>query len=157
MNKRGISPVIATVLLISIALVLAAIIFLWARSFLGEQTQKEGEPVANSCDRVNFEVEASETSVDVVNRGNIPLYGLELRVKDAQTGEVTSRANVFSGGRTNVLKGESGSVKFNPPLLKCSKITILPIILGEKNTVPTPFACDVESAREAVVQLCAGS
>jgi len=58
MGKKGVSPIIATVLLISIALVLALIIFLWARSFTSEQLQKFDEPVENACENVHFEAEA---------------------------------------------------------------------------------------------------
>ena len=43
-DKRAISPVVATVLLIVLVLILAAIIFLWARGFVGEQVEKFGEP-----------------------------------------------------------------------------------------------------------------
>ena len=44
-KKRGLSPVIASVLLILLVLVLASIIFLWARGFIGEQIEKFGEPI----------------------------------------------------------------------------------------------------------------
>ena len=44
-EKRGLSPVIATVLLVGIALVLASIVFLWAKNFIGEAVTKEGREI----------------------------------------------------------------------------------------------------------------
>ena len=44
-GKRGLSPVIASVLLIALVLVLASIIFMWARGFISEQIEKFGNPV----------------------------------------------------------------------------------------------------------------
>lgn len=41
-NKRGLSPIIATVLLIFLVLILASIVFLWARGFFSEQLEKGG-------------------------------------------------------------------------------------------------------------------
>lgn len=93
-EKRGISPVIATMLLVSIALVLAVIIFLWARAFLTEKIQKDlgGGPelIEHFCKDVNFEVEAfsegagntGKTYVRMVNRGNVPIHAAEVRMKD---------------------------------------------------------------------------
>ena len=39
-GKKGLSPIIATVLLIVITLIIAMIIFLWAKNFIGEKTKK---------------------------------------------------------------------------------------------------------------------
>jgi flagellin-like protein len=55
MKKKGVSPVIATVLLVSIVIILGVIIFLWARGFVEESAQKGGRAVDMSCDDVNFE------------------------------------------------------------------------------------------------------
>ena len=75
-NKRGLSPVIATVLLISIALVLAVIIFLWAKSFVGEAVSKEKYGrIELACADIIFRAEAFATSpgyaqtIDIVNGG----------------------------------------------------------------------------------------
>ncbi len=155
MSKRGLSPVIATVLLIAIALILAVIIFLWARSFLEEQNQKFGEPVSNACKDIDFEVEAfhgsTEDYVNVVNRGNVPLYGLEIRLRDEG---VIASVGTFQGTSNVIRNGESGQVKIfaNERIPAGKQLRIIPIILGEKNTERTPYACDTEFARDAPIQ-----
>src|SRR3989344_5306278 len=83
-DRKGLSPVIATVLLIAIALIIALIIFLWARSFIGEKTQKFGSPIEDSCLKVEFVAEAisdgsGSADVSIENRGSVAMYGFEVR------------------------------------------------------------------------------
>jgi len=71
MKKKGVSPVIATVLLISIVIILGVIIFLWARGFVEESAQKSDRAVDMSCDDINFEAGYNDNAgeIEVVNRG----------------------------------------------------------------------------------------
>ena len=89
-EKRGLSPVIATVLLVVLALVLAAIIFLWARGFVTEQLEKQGKPTDQVCKDVSFEIDSTSVGggveVQIVNRGNVPIYNFDVKfvgVKDS--------------------------------------------------------------------------
>ena len=77
-GKKGLSPVIATVLLVSIALVLAVIIFLWARSFVAEQIEKGGRVVEMACEDVKFLAEAYSGQLMIENVGSVPLFGVEI-------------------------------------------------------------------------------
>lgn len=91
MKAKGVSPVVATVLLIAITIVLASIIFLWARSFLEEGAQKQGKAVELSCDQIVFAASLSAaggtTVLDVINQGNVPIYGFVF--KELQEGSIT--------------------------------------------------------------------
>jgi flagellin-like protein len=82
-GKRGLSPVIASVLLIALVLVLASIIFMWARGFISEQIEKFGNPVDTVCNQIDFDIERISGSagdeLEVVNRGNIPIYHLDIK------------------------------------------------------------------------------
>lgn len=79
-NKRGLSPVIASVLMILLVLVLAAIIFLWARGFIGEQIEKFGRPVEDLCSSVDFRAEKIGGELEVVNMGNIDIRHLDIKL-----------------------------------------------------------------------------
>jgi len=79
-SSRGLSPVIASVLLILLVLVLAAMIFLWARGFIGEQVEKFGEPINQICESVDFEIEMVGNDLEVVNRGNVDIYYLSIKM-----------------------------------------------------------------------------
>jgi hypothetical protein len=81
-NKKALSPVIATMLLVALSVVLGSIIFLWARSFIGESITKDGEDVLNSCKDLDLEIEivrgVGADTVRVANNGGVPLYRLKI-------------------------------------------------------------------------------
>lgn len=84
MEKRGLSPVIAIVFMILLVLVLASLIFLWARGFISEQIEKFGQPIDSLCNRVDFEVQRtpgdfSQDALEVVNRGDIDIFHLDIK------------------------------------------------------------------------------
>ena len=145
-NKKAISPVIATVLLISIALILALIIFLWASSFVTEVVQKNKEPVENACEKIVFDAEADKSAVYIVNKGNIPLYGVEVNVKSR--GGTSSRklehsdltgTTIFSGGT-----GDTEVVESEGNWGSGDELLVVPIILGESETGRRMHICDTE-------------
>jgi len=133
-NKKALSPVIATVLLIALVVVLAAIVFLWARGFISEQIMKSGESIQNSCQKINFAVRSIPLGSDmwtleISNRGNVPIYGFDIK---GITGG-NSKTKNFQGSYAD--KGQSVSVTLSlseiyiddePP----EKITLYPILLG---------------------------
>jgi flagellin-like protein len=79
-DKRGLSPVIASVLMIMLVLVLAAMIFLWARGFISEQLEKFGKPVEELCESVDFRVEKIGNELEILNRGNIDIWYLDVKM-----------------------------------------------------------------------------
>ena len=83
-DKKGVSPVVATVLLIALVLILISIIFLWARGFISEQVEKGGKPITQVCENVKFDVqygaqEVDGTHVQIVNTGNVPIYSFDAK------------------------------------------------------------------------------
>lgn len=158
-RKRGLSPVVATILLVAIAVVLAIIILLWARGFLKEKTQKFNEPIENSCERVIFEAEAYQNSdnpyIDVVNKGSIPIHGFEILKKE--TGKVSNLgAFVFSagGGSDNsvLYGGENGRLSISSTSIATGDtLELAPILIGEKGSEYVSFACDKKYGQEIKV------
>ena len=78
-GKKGLSPVIASSLMILLVLVLAIIIFLWSRGFISEQIEKFGRPIEDSCGEVNFDVVRYGNELEVINRGNIDIRSLDVK------------------------------------------------------------------------------
>ena len=125
-NKKGLSPVIATVLLVSIVLILAAIIFLWMKGFVSEQIQKNGNPVADACGNVVFDVEyenlGAALSLQLVNKGNVPIAAIDVEF--------------VSGGNSalqqfNMTADVLGSSSVQAiPTQSATKIIIYPMVLG---------------------------
>jgi len=142
-NKKGLSPVIATVLLISIALVLAVIIFLWARSFVGEAVSKEKYGrIELACADIKFRAEAFATSpgyaqtIDVVNDGNVPIYGVDIRRKDVGTIESVKKFDSTIGnGKTQSINVSSSSFSVN------DELQLTPIIVGTAGETKKTYTC----------------
>ncbi len=142
-EKKGVSPVIATVLLISLSLVLAIIIFLWARGFVKEKTAKFDEPIEFACDDIIFNAEAveNEGKVYLNNRGNVPIYAAEVRKKTL--GSVRNVGVLES----TLSKGEDGSFDFDfagNNVVSGEEVIVVPIILGESGTYKKSHVCDDE-------------
>ena len=83
-NKKALSPVIATVLLILLVIILATIVFLWARGFLGEQIEKFDRPIDYACDAISFEARlvpglGGKYAIEIVNTGDIDIYNFQIK------------------------------------------------------------------------------
>ena len=132
-EKRGVSPVIATVLLISIALVLVMIVYVWAAGFIAESVEKNGQIIDYSCDAVKFEAEADGSKVYVTNKGNIPLHGFQIRVRDFASSKVQQvQTDDISVGDTEIYD-------FSAEVGK--ELELIPILLGESDSVAKSYIC----------------
>lgn len=131
-EKKGVSPVVATILLLALMLVLAAIIFAWARGFVKEQLQKNGESAESVCAQLKFDVNFQRTgavdermtgNIQVVNRGAIPIYGFD--IKQVSGGNVMRTPFLFS-----VLPGETVPSKSLMLAGSASNLEMYPILLA---------------------------
>jgi flagellin-like protein len=149
-DKRGISPVIATVLLITIALALAAIIFVWAKTFFAEKITKDGSDIEMSCDQVMITGEISTTTLRIENQGNIALYGVRIdKVEGGSVRELkTITPKVVIGGRSVDIPLSSQGVD----LSEGDSVVVIPIILGENSKEERKeFACGSSTGLELEV------
>jgi flagellin-like protein len=133
-NKRGISPIITTILLVVIAMILAVIILVWARGFMTEKiskfipSQSEARPITEACDAVLLEPAVTGTnSISIINRGDIPLHMLGVRVTDATSGDSTIVEYVqdLKPGQSNEITTDASQI------LLGNKVEIVPILLGQ--------------------------
>lgn len=135
LEKKGLSPVIATILLIFLVLVLAAIFALWARGFLTEQLEKEGESVQTQCTRVKFRAEINKGSsgsnkliLDITNTGNIGIHGINVKYKkNVGYASQTAYINLDAGRSTQAnIEIQDSNVNF----LDQDEITVYPVLLA---------------------------
>ena len=147
-KRRALSPVIATILLVSIALVLAVIIFLWARSFIGEGLEKEGRAIDKSCEEVVFSAEAFPGTLTVENLGNVAIYGVEIKRVDNQLGTEISQAEQF---KSSITIGATGNVEVPLEIGARDTIMVIPVLLGEKGSQTGTHKCDDDYGVEITV------
>ena len=128
-EKKGLSPVIATVLLVALAIVLALIVFLWARSFVAESLTKSGEAVELRCKETGFDAEY-DGALKIINRKDIPLY--EMNVQKVKAGSVSKGVNLNFDGKQTIANGESASVDVGD-VTGSDTLIVTPVILGQND------------------------
>lgn len=141
-RKKALSPVVATVLLIALVLVLAAIIFLWARGFISEQIEKMGQPAENICEQISFEIEyipdqgSNTIGIDIRNTGNI--YIREFDIKKITGGNSETESFSISVAPGEAIPAHSLTITGNP-----DEIIIYPKITGsvKGKNINKPFTC----------------
>jgi flagellin-like protein len=137
-KKKGVSPVVATILLVVIVVIIALIIFLWARGFSTDKAQKDGRAIELSCEDIIFEAGIYlDGTIEVINRGNVPIYGVILK----KHGEGVVIAKEVAGSTAGI--GESFSVDIPPEISVDNGVdyNVIPVILGEAEEGKVDFDC----------------
>ena len=134
MKKKGVSPVIATVLLIGMVIVLGLIIFLWMRALAQETVTKfEGENIELACDKVQFEASIVGNQLTVSNLGNTPIYDLSIKIQTPGVFETKKAKDLFSEWPKYGLN-QGGVFSGIASQLSGAEITVTPILLGKSDT-----------------------
>lgn len=144
MSKKGLSPVIASVLLVALVLVLATIIYLWARAFIPETVEKFGSTIENSCQNVVFDVAYSGGYLRVQNKGNVPIQGIRYAIEDPGSlayNDYMGLAPIVADGIFSIEISNDNN----------KNIRAIPILLGKTSTGELKaFACD-ESVKNTIL------
>ena len=125
MNKRGVSPLIATVLLVAMTITIFLAIFAFSKGFISEQVEKLGGPIANSCQDISFDAIKSNNIVMLTNKGNVVIYGFNVKAETKGTSKLT------------FLKSESGKLgigevdRIDISGITGDTITVVPVLLGK--------------------------
>ena len=123
-NKRAISPVIATVLLVVVAIALFLLIFFWIRGFQKEAVLKYGTPVETVCSNVRYEGSYMAGTLQVTNTGSVVISKVEVF---KITGSSTQRV-----GEIKPITGiQPASSSTFGQLGTCEKIKLVPYLLGQ--------------------------
>ena len=145
-NRRGISPIVATIMLVGISIAAFAFIFTYTRGMVGEQTEKFGEPIENWCGKIVYDASISGNTIYINNLASVPIYGFNIEMSDAN-GKISVK---FARSADGIIDpAESDSI--TEEISGATKIKITPVILGKgKNTGKGKiFACD-DVAKEFV-------
>jgi len=134
-SKKAVSPVVSTVLLIVIVVILAIIIFLWARGFIKEKVEKFDKPIEMICSEVNFRASYIGGKLSIVNRGNVPIYNLNVKKEKPGTSDIISLSRPINLGA-----GASASESV-PVSGDYEKIIIIPVLLGKSGNKNKQYTC----------------
>ena len=117
-GKKGISPLIASVLVIGMVIVTASIVFFWGKGFTEEIIEKEG---AISQQRLNC---ATDVKINVLSGS-----GGELTVENIGSGRIDAFSLVVDGQATDeqvsIDPGNTGTIAYSAT---AGKVDIIPKI-----------------------------
>jgi flagellin-like protein len=143
--KKAVSPVIATVLLVSMVVVLAMIVILWFTSLTGEAIVKfDNENVEVICrDKVGFDASYSGGVLSLVNSGETPIYRIQIKTEgrgeyNTEQLKSTNEGGVWPEKGLNQGKSFSASLDYS----SYEKITIIPVLLGDSEKGWKTHVCD---------------
>jgi hypothetical protein len=150
-RKDGLSPVVASVLLIALVLILASIVFLWARGFIGEQIEKGDIPVADLCDEIIFSVDLIPDSLvegkyeaEIVNRGNYAIYSFMV-VKTREGSELREEFAFPIDSQSSLNKTVDLRIDGHPPENVVFYPSLLGSVVGDSSN--RPYTC-VDNGQE---------
>ena len=130
MKKKGVSPVIATVLLIGIVMALALIVFIWMSTFIGETiTKMEGQNIEIVCGDVKIEASYAGGQLSVFNTGNIPIY--DMRIKTASAAGFGTENARKSLGEEWPKYGLNPGGTFIGTISLAGDVSLIPVLLGD--------------------------
>jgi len=150
-GKKGVSPIVSTILLVMIVIVLALIILLWSQGFIKEAYTKtiagEEKPVEYYCSQLSLESFVNnDDSFGFKNKGTVPIYSFELRLSsnDGNT-DVVEYLSGDGGGSIN--SGEM--ITFEGKVHSDYKeVKVVPTLLAKKKSGgnPEPVPCPSSNA-----------
>lgn len=140
-KKEGLSPVIATVLLIAMVIVMGLIVFLWMRGSIKEVIYKfSDQNIELACADVSFtpEYTSATGNLYVVNNGDVPIKDFKVRVTTGGT-KTTLTDIVFSG----IASGNDESVDIREKIGSAEEILVIPILQGKTSSGTLKnYVCD---------------
>ena len=152
-EKKGVSPVIATVLLVTMVVVIALIIFLWFRNINKEAITKfDGTNVEIVCSDVSFDASYSTGDIYVLNTGGVPIYSMKLRIYDGGSYETRDLHDISYSNWPD--KGLNPGLVFLSSTLSSEveekeKVLMIPVLVGVTETGEKKIhTCDENFAQE---------
>ncbi len=149
MGKRGISPVIATILLIALVIVIGLIIFLWFKGFQEEAITKfGGENVKLICEDVAFESSYSAGVLSLSNLGNVPIYQIKAKISKDGTHETINLNDVSDWPAKGLTLGSVYSADLSSEFSGATEVTLIPVLRGTSEKGDRTYTCDEQYGKK---------
>jgi flagellin-like protein len=143
-DKKGLSPIVTTVLLVVLTLVIIAIIFLWFKGMVSEGVTKFGKNIQLVCGDVVFDATYESGVLNILNSGNIPLYSVDVKIT-GDGGYETKNIKDFAAGTswptTGLKQGSAFSADIGGEINSPTKIELFPVLIGTSTNGKKTFTC----------------
>ena len=125
MGKKGVSPIVSTVLLIMIVILMASIIIMWSRGFTKEQILKFDKPIERVCLEVKILPYLNDDGTfGFQNKGNVPIYAFNVKTSGIGGSSIEKYSDSVNPGASMNIDEEKGP----------QEVRIIPILLGKDKT-----------------------
>ena len=136
MRNKGLSPKIATIIFVSVVIIIALILFLWFNQVEEEGITKFGKNINEVCKEVKVKADFSSGNLKISNTGNIPVFSMKVKYSK---GEVDIKELADNWPKNGLNPGASFSEKIYE--LENEEITLKLILLGESDNGQGTYAC----------------
>jgi hypothetical protein len=144
---KGLSPVIATVLLITIVVIIALIVFLWIKGMTQEAITKFGDRnIEMVCEDVEFEASYTPTTgLYITNFGNVPIFGMDIKeIGDGSHATVDLRDASTEWPETGL---NTGGIFADPAFISVvpagtDELVLIPVLIGESDSGRKTYVCN---------------
>jgi flagellin-like protein len=155
-KKRGVSPVIATVLLIALVIIIALIIFLFMRNIGEENIMKFGdESIKLACQqKVDFDASYSNGLLAISNLGEAPIFNMNIKFSQGGNYETKELKSFSEWPSSGLNQGGVVSVDISSDISStgAEKITLIPILVGKtKEGAKKSYTCEASSGVEITI------
>ena len=150
-NKKGVSPVIATVLLVAMVIVIALIIFLWFRGLTQEAITKFGDKnIKLVCDDVQFDFDYTGGILSVSNTGNVPIYEVYIEITSAGGNYVTRNVRDLDANWPTIGLNQGGAFSGNIgiDITDVEKLAVIPVLVGDSEKGQQKYVCEPRHGME---------
>lgn len=154
LRKRGVSPVVATVLLVVMVIILALIIFLWFRSLSKEAITKfGGTNIELVCNDVGFSSDYSSGILTMSNIGNVPIFGINVKIIKQGSHETKEIKDISGNWPETGLKqgGVFSSEDLSFEFSGANRIVLIPILVGVSKGGERTHVCEERNGQELVL------
>jgi len=152
-KKRGISPVIATVLLVAMVVVIGLIIFLWFRGITEEAVTKfGGVNIELVCEDVEFSSSYSAGILSISNMGNVPIFGMKARISEQGSHETLDMEDLLVGWpEIGLRQGGTFSGDLTAEFSEANQVLLIPVLIGTSTQGEQTYVCEDRYGQDLII------
>ena len=154
-KKRGISPVIATVLLVAMVVVIGLIIFLWFRGITEEAITKfGGRNIELVCEDIEFlsDYSTSTGTLSVSNIGNVPIFEMKVRISKQGSHETLDMKDLpVSWPGIGLRQGGTFSGNLLTEFTEANQVLLIPVLMGTSAEGDQTYVCEDRYGQDLII------
>jgi len=150
-KKRGVSPVIATVLLVGMVMVTGLIIFVWFKGMTQAAITKDlgtgGKNIELVCDDVKLDASYSSETLFISNNAGTPIFGIELKIFEDRSYKTINLKDISNSNwpETGLKQADTFSGNIGDEIgSSTTEIILVPILIGSSKDGEKIHTCDAD-------------